>query len=139
MEVVAGETQFQLMPTVSLNLSRGFLTQIAQSDPASEHVVIWDGAGFHPTNTAATLPPRVHLLSLPPYSPELNPVELIGDMVKDRIANTLWNTFEALEEAISEELQPLCHNAERVRSLVSFPWLLEQVNAIAMENSAITC
>jgi len=43
------------MPTVSLALSGGFLAQIADSDPAAEHVVIWDGAGFHPTSATTTV------------------------------------------------------------------------------------
>lgn len=44
-----------------------------------------------------------------------------------------------MEEAIGEELRPLCENAEAVRRLVSHPWLVEQANAIATENDAITC
>ena len=131
--------QFLCLPGVSLELSHLFLAHLSAQDPQAEPVVIWDQAGFHPKAEAAGLPANLHLLPLPPYSPELNPVELIGDLIKDRIANTLWNTFEALEEAISEELQPLCQSAERVRSLVSHPWLLEQVNATVPENSAITC
>ena len=73
----------------------------------------------------------------PPYSPDLNPVEVIGDVIKDRIANTLWHTLEALEEALGEELRPIYHSAECVRRLVSHPWLIDQVNATATENSAI--
>jgi len=65
-------------------------------------------------------------------------VEAIGDLIKDRIGNTLWETLEAMEEAIGEELRPLWENAERVRTLVSHPWLVEQVNAIEANNSAIT-
>ncbi|EEF61312.1 transposase [Pedosphaera parvula] len=84
------------------------------------------------------VPDRIHLVPLPPYSPELNPVEAIGDVIKDRIGNTLWETLDALEEAIAEELWPIYETAERVRSLVSHGWLLEQVNAVVMENSAIT-
>ena len=116
-----------------------FLAHISAQDPQAEHVVIWDQAGFHPRAGATGLPANIHLLPLPPYSPELNPVEIIGDLIKDRIANTLWKTFEALEESISEELRPLCQSAERVRSLVSHPWLIEQVNITAPENSAIAC
>src|SRR5208283_3903817 len=48
LEVVRGESQFRFMPSVSLDFSRGFLQQIAASDPDAEHVVIWDQAGFHP-------------------------------------------------------------------------------------------
>ena len=63
---------------------------------------------------------------------------MIGDVIKDRIANTLWETLEALEQAIGEELRPIYETAERVRSLVSHGWLIEQINATATRNSAIT-
>jgi transposase len=119
--------EFLCLPGVSLEMSYLFLAHLSAQDPQAEHVVIWDQAGFHPRAGAAGLPSNIHLLPLPPHSPELNPVEIIGDLIKDRIANTLWKTFEALEESISEELRPLCQSAERVRSLVSHPWLMEQV------------
>ncbi len=132
------DAQFLTLPGVDLGLDRMFLEQLAASDPAAEHVVIQDQAGFHLNPELHQMPARIHVLPLPPYSPELNPVEAIGDLIKDRIGNTLWKTLEALEEAIGEELRPLWENAERVRSLVSHPWLIEQVNATAAMNSAIT-
>lgn len=131
--------EFWCLPTVSLELGHWFLERLAARDPEAEHVVIWDRAGFHPQPHLHALPARVHVIALPPYSPELNPVEVIGDVIKDRIANTLWATLEALEEALGEELRPICESAERVRRLVSHPWLIEQVNATVPENSAITC
>jgi len=130
--------QFLCLPGVSLDLSRMFLEQVAASDPQAEHVIIWDQAGFHPDPKLHAVPDRIHLVPLPPYSPELNPVEAIGDVIKDRIGNTLWASLDAIEEAIGEELRPIYETAERVRSLVSHGWLLDQVNASAMDNSAIT-
>jgi transposase len=131
--------EFLCLPEVSLEMSRLFLERLVARDPAAEHVVIWDQAGFHPQSQLHELPAQVHLLPLPPYSPELNPVEIIGDVIKDRIANTLWATVEALEEALGEELRPIYESADRVRRLVSHGWLIDQVNATATENSAITC
>jgi transposase len=107
---------------------------VAARDPQAEHVVIWDQAGFHLQADLHELPARIHLLPLPPYSPELNPVETIGDVIKNRIANTLWETLEALEEAIGEELRPIYETAQRVRDLVSHNWLIDQVNATETEN-----
>jgi len=130
--------EFACLPGVSLALSRIFLERVAARDPQAEHVVIWDQAGFHPQPERHALPARIHLLPLPPYSPELNPVEVIGEVIKDRIANTLWPTLEALEEALGEELRPIYESAERVRRLVSHPWLVDQLNATAPLNSAIT-
>jgi transposase-like protein len=120
-------------------LSGLFLNHLAASDPEAEHVVIWDQAGFHPKPELHAVPERIHLVPLPPCSPELNPTEAIGDVVKDRIGIVLWDTIADLEQSIGEELRPLCENSECVRRLVSHPWLVEQVNAIIMENSPITC
>ena len=130
--------EFACLPGVSLALSRLFLEQVAARDPAAEHVVIWDRAGFHPQAGQHPLPGGIHLLPLPPYSPELNPVEIIGDVIKDRIANTLWPTLETLEDALGEELRPIYQNPDRVRQLVSHPWLINQVNASAADNSAVS-
>ncbi len=130
--------EFQCLPGVSLELSRIFLEQVAARDPQAEHVIIADQAGFHLHPQLHQLPERIHIIPLPPYSPELNPVEAIGDLVKDRVGNRLWGTLEKLEAAIAEELEPIYENAERVRRLVSHNWLIDQLNATAAENNAIT-
>ena len=85
--VVEGRAEFPFLPAVSLELSGGFLRPLAASDVRAEHVVIWDHAGFHPRPGDATLPARIHLLPLPPYSPELNPVEGLWDQTQDVTCN----------------------------------------------------
>jgi hypothetical protein len=102
--------EFLCWPRVALEMSRMFLEHVAACDPPAEPVVIQDPAGFQ-------LNPE--LPELPPQSPELNPGEAIGDVIKDRIGNTLWTTLEALEAALGGELRPIYESAERVRSLVS--------------------
>jgi len=131
--------EFLCLPRVDLGMSRMFLERLAARDPQAEHVVIQDQAGFHLNPELHEMPARVHVIPLPPYRPELNPVEAIGDVIKDRIGNTLWATLEALEESMGEELRPIYESAERVRSLVSHGWLLDQVNATAAKNSAVAC
>ena len=44
-------------------------------------VLIWDGAGFH-TGEDVVVPSNVSLIQLPPYSPELNPVENLWHYTK---------------------------------------------------------
>lgn len=127
----AHDAQFFQTTTVCLELSRCFLEQIAASDPEAEHVVIWDGAGFHQKAGDACLPARVHLVALPPYSPELNPVEKIGDIVKDRIGNAVWETMAAIEAAVADEIRELWESPPRVRDMIGENWLLLQANFIA--------
>ncbi len=124
-------------PCVNLDVSRIFLQQIAKSNPHAEHIIIWDQAGFHQRTGDETLPERIHLLSLPAYSPELNPVEKIGDLFKDRIGNTVWNTLKEIEAAIEEELRPIWQHADRVKNLIGDGWLLHQLNNIAPINRPI--
>lgn len=123
--------EFLCLPRVDLGMSRLFLEHLVARDPQAEHVVIQDQAGFHLNPELHEMPTSVHVIPLPPYSPELNPVEAIGDVIKDRIGNTLWVALEALEEAIGEEIRPIYESAERVRSLVSHGWLVDEVNVIA--------
>ena len=128
LEVLAGDAQFRFMPSVNLDFSRDFLRQIAASDPAAEHVVIQDQAGFHPRAGDAGLPDRIHLLPLPPYSPELNPIEGLWDQVQDVTCNRRHESLDALEETLTAALRPFWETPARVLSLIHH-WLHAQANA----------
>jgi transposase len=129
-EVVEGLAEFQYLPSVSLELSHGFLQQLADSDAQAEHVVIWDQAGFHPRPGDASLPARIHLLPLPPYSPELNPVEGLWDQTQDVTCNRHFADLDHLEETLTQALRPFWETPARVLSLVHH-WLHSQANAAA--------
>lgn len=123
-----GQSQFRLMLLVSLDFSASFREQIAASDPAAEHVVIWDQAGFHPRAEGACLPVRIHRLPLPPYSPELNPVEGLWDQLRDALGNRPFATLEDLEAAVIEALRPFWQCRDKVVAVV-FDWVRDHVNA----------
>ena len=132
---VDGEHGAQALFSSSVNLetSGKFLEQIVQSDPLSQHVVIWDQAGFHPRCGDSIIPAGIHLLSLPPYSPELNPVEKLGSFIKDAVANQVWHTLAAIEDAIAKELRPFWKIPERVKQLIGDNWLSAQLNSFALK------
>jgi transposase len=117
-EVVEGLAEFRFLPSVSLELSCGFLQQLADSDAQAEHVVIWDQAGFHPRTGHAGLPARIHLLPLPPYSPELNPVEGLWDQSQDVTCNRHFESLDHLEETLTQALRPFWETPARALSLV---------------------
>lgn len=119
------------LPCVSKEASACFLQQLADADKAAVHVVIQDQASFHLKPGEQGVPENVRLLPLPPYSPELNPVERIGDLIKDATGNRVFADLEALERAIEAELKPLWTTPQRVRSLVGDGWIRSQVNAFS--------
>jgi transposase len=128
LECVSGQSEILFTNSVNLETSHKFLEQLAASAPDAEHVVIWDGAGFHPRAGNPALPARIHVLLLPPYSPELNPVEKLWDQVKDAICNQLFPSLPALEDALQTALHPF-REATRVLSLLGGGWLHAQANA----------
>ena len=125
------EAHCVFLPTVSKEAGISFLEQIVAADPTAHHIIIQDQAGFPLKAGADPLPPNLHLLPLPPYSPELNPVERVGTLIRAATANRAFPTLEAMEAAIENELRPLWTDPGRVRSLVGGGWIRSQVNAIS--------
>src|SRR3954451_22009578 len=73
--VGTGAASAMIMPELNAAVVNLFLEQFSGELPAGVHaVLIWDGAGFH-TGKDLVVPGNVSLIRLPPYSPELNPVE----------------------------------------------------------------
>ncbi len=59
-------------------------------------------------------------------------MEKIGAFIKDAVCNKVWQTMEAIEAAISEELEPLWRIPQRVAQLIGEEgWLTAQLNASA--------
>lgn len=127
-EVGGGASEFLYSPTVNKEADVHFLQQISASDKGAMHVVIGDGAGFHHRNGGGELPGNLKIITLPAYSPELNPVEKFWDIVKDTICNTAWPTLEALEERITVTLRKYWEDASRVLSLFSNSYLSSELN-----------
>jgi transposase len=130
LDVVGGAAEFRVMPTVGLGLTLGFLRQIAGSDPDAQHIVVWDNAGFHQPPGDASLPPNVHLLPLPPYSPELNPAEKAWEFIRDRIGNRVYGVIGAMEDAVCAAARELIASPQKILGLVGDGWMHVQANAM---------
>jgi len=71
------------------------LAEISQAVKEGAHaVVILDQAGWHSAKTLQ-VPNNITLLSLPPRSPELNPVENIWQFIRDNwLSNRVFASYE---------------------------------------------
>jgi hypothetical protein len=87
-------------------------------DKAAEFkVVILDNGAFHKAGRLK-VPANISLLFLPPYSPELNPSELIWGWLKNKLGNKVYATLAVLSEALGgivKELSP-----EVIRSITGW-------------------
>jgi transposase len=125
---VDGKNACELLftPEINQDWHQKFLEQIGQSDPDSLHVVIADQAGFHFPPADPRLPANLKLLPLPPYSPELNPVERFGGLIKAEVCNRLYGSLAKLEGHI-EAICRVWSKPQAVAGLIH-DWLLEKVN-----------
>jgi hypothetical protein len=79
-----GEGVALVLPEVSTAAMDVFLAELGRAVPAGTHAaLVLDGAGWH-VSADLTVPANLTLVPLPPYSPELNPVERVWEHLRDR-------------------------------------------------------
>lgn len=120
-----GEGAFALvLPTVNTDMMQIFLDRFAATLAEDEHaVMVVDGAGWH-TTKALVLPPNVTLVPLPPYSPQLNPMERVWLYLRDRFLSLrLLEGYDAIVDACCTAWNVVAEDAERIRSLCLYPWI----------------
>ena len=122
-------SEFLFTPGLNKQWDQGFLRQIANSSPDDIHVVIGDGAGFHHKAADEALPSNIKIITLPAYSPELNPAEKLWDIVKDGICNIDWPDLQAIEDKITDRIRPYWEGVDRVVSLIGNGYLTSELNA----------
>jgi transposase len=85
--------------------------------------MVLDQAGWH-VSRDLFVPENVTLVSLPPYSPELNPVERVWLYLKERfLSHRLHADYDAIVDAACDAWNRLIGEAGRLKTLCSFPWI----------------
>ena len=113
------------MPEVSTAAMGLFLAELPRSLPPGTHAaLVLDGAGWH-VSPDLEVPANLTLIRLPPYSPELNPVERVWEYLRDRWLShrLLAGGYEAVRDAACAAWNALLAEPGRLRSLTSYPWL----------------
>ena len=90
----------------------------------TECMLVLDGAGWHASGSLKP-PQNMKLLSLPPYAPELNPVEHVWDELREKhFHNRVFDSLDALEDQLELALRAFETNAPMVRSIVAWEWIV---------------
>jgi transposase len=80
-------------------------------------------AGWHQAKDLK-VPKNMRIIFLPPYSPELNPVEHLGEEIRDKwFPNKVFKTLDAVESVLVEALATLERSSEKVASITGFDWI----------------
>jgi transposase len=100
------------------------LAEISTQVAADAHaIVLLDGAGWHQTGGKLRVPQNLSLLNLPPYSPELNPVENVWEFLRgNQLSNRVYDTYDAILDACCHAWNAFIANPERIRSITQRKW-----------------
>ena len=81
-----------------------------------------DQAGWHKASDLK-IPANITILPLPPYSPELNPVERVWEYLKERyLSHRLLDDYDAIVDAACIAWNKLTAETGRLTSLTWIPW-----------------
>ena len=97
-----GETEAIIAPLVNKEIMQQHLELISKrTQPGRHAVIIMDGAGWHTDDIAQEID-NLSVIKLPPYSPELNPVEQVWSWLRQHhLANRCFNGYEDIVDASS--------------------------------------
>jgi hypothetical protein len=119
-----GQTEWLLLPTVRAAVFTLALAQFAQAvgaGPTKRILLVLDQAGWH-TSQELVGPEGIHLLFLPPSSPELQPGERLWPLTNEGVANQSFRTLDDLEAAQIQRCVVLQNQPEVIRSHTHFHW-----------------
>jgi transposase len=119
-----GRAEGLIAPRLNAAVVHVFLDGLSATMPAGAHVVmVWDGAGYHVAG-ALRVPANLTLVGLPPYSPELNPVERLRLYLRQHFwSNRVYEDVDAVEEAAMSGWRAVCLEPAKVRSLCRCEYL----------------
>ena len=126
-EPMTGDSFFLELPLLNSTMFQLWLDDFAQTFAASFNILVLDNGAFH---TAKTLrwPSNVAAVPLPPYSPELNPIERLWRDLKDQLANPVYTSLDERSETVCRLIQ---HYSQATRkSLTGFAYFTQAVETM---------
>jgi transposase len=119
-----GQTHWALLPevnTAAMQLVLDDFGRAHQLGPRKQVVLLVDRAPWHRT-PKLHVPAGIHLMELPPYTPELQPAERLWPLLNEGIANRPYHTIRSLDRTLVRRCQQLLHQPDRIRALTCYSW-----------------
>jgi len=122
-----GESFDLVMPIINTDGLNKFLEEFKKYIGERKIVLIMDNASFHKSK-GLKIPDGIEIEYLPPYSPELNPVERVFQDIKKYFKNKIFEDLDKLEEKLFDVINSLSEN--HLKSLTFYPYIKEAFNMI---------
>jgi transposase len=119
----SGELFALILPDMTIENFQAFIDEFIKFVGNGTVVrLITDGAAAH-RSTRLRMVEQLTVEHLPPYSPELNPVERLFKELRAVLKNRVFESLQAVEEAVIKAIEPFLKDGSRVKKLTSYSWL----------------
>jgi transposase len=120
-----GENFFLIMPYCNTDCMNVFLHELSKAYADDEILLVCDGAMWHRSGSLM-IPTNIHIIHIPPYTPEMNPIEQIWKEIrKRRFRNEVFKTLEHVVERLYETIKNLPISV--IQSITGRQWILDIV------------
>jgi hypothetical protein len=124
-----GSLDWMIVERMNTEMMNQFLDMIEKHYPYEHIAMVLDGASSHRSKDLK-FRDHVSLIRLPPYSPELNPVELLWDALREKeFANKVFATLTAVVSQLAYGMNALQLNQSTVKSLSAWPWIVDPITS----------
>ncbi len=121
-----GQSFTMILPRVKTErMAEALESFAAHADPEGKKILILvvDNAGWHRAKRLS-VPANVRLHFLPPWTPELQPVEPFRALVREALANDTFDTLASLRGRVVRRCQWLANDHATVKGAVGFHWAI---------------
>lgn len=127
-EPLTGESFFLELPGLNGVCFQVFLNELSTFHTDDFMIMLIDNASAHKAKKLV-MPDNIVLMPLPPYCPELNPIERLWQYIKSKIDFTLHKTLEALKQNVADILKEKCTDSV-VASITGYSYIVDAVAAL---------
>ena len=113
-----------ITPSANTEMMNLHLAEISTQVAKGAHaVLVCDGASWHQRGRTLAVPANITLISLPPYSPELNPMENVWDYLRqNKLCAAVWDSYDDIVDACKTAWNWLIADPERITSIGTRDW-----------------
>jgi transposase len=113
-----------ILPEVNADAMGIFLAEVSRRHPDEWIAMYMDRAGWH-TAKELHLPHNLCVRHIPPYSPQLNPVEQLWDEMREKwFDNHVFDSLDAVEQTLADALAQLEQTPVQIRKLAGYDWII---------------
>ena len=122
-EPLTGDSFFLVLPRCDTECTNVFLRELSKEYPDDMILLCCDGAAWHKAK-ALIVPDNILLFYIPPYTPEMNPIEQIWKEIRKRgFKNEIFATLEKVVDRLCETICSL--TPEIIRIITGREWIIK--------------